>query len=143
MCFTGPLARQWDHPLVAAVVTIHGPGLLAQLAARVAEIGCLLREMQDFDPSVCDDNRSQSKFSSASGLSIVEAARGRLVHRVELDEGRVVRYQILAPTEWNFHPEGPLVQGLLGRQAGDDPKARARLLVTALDPCVACHIEGP
>ncbi len=142
-CFTGPLARQGDHPLVAELVARHGRGLLAQLAARVVEMGRLLREMQDFGPHLCDDAESQSTAVSSSGLAIVEAARGRLAHRVELDEGSVKRYQILAPTEWNFHPEGPLVQGLLGRPAGADPQGRARLLVTALDPCVACHIEGP
>jgi hypothetical protein len=142
-CYTGPLARLEDHPLVAGIVASHGRGLLAQLTARVVEMGRLLREMQDFGSGLCDDYSSQSKSSGANGLAIVEAARGRLVHRVELNEGKVMRYQILAPTEWNFHPQGPLVQGLLGRPAGADPKARARLVVAALDPCVACHIEGP
>ena len=52
-------------------------------------------------------------------------------------------YAIVAPTEWNFHPEGALVRGLVG-SAADDAATLARathLLVQALDPCVACEVE--
>jgi hypothetical protein len=138
---TGPLARQRYHPVVAAIVDASGQGLLAQLAARVVELGCLLREMWEYARGLCDDHLACHQ--ATGGMAIVEAARGRLVHRVEQSEGIVTRYQILAPTEWNFHPRGPLVQGLLGRPAGDNPKARVTLLVAALDPCVSCQIEGP
>ncbi|HXP97091.1 MAG TPA: nickel-dependent hydrogenase large subunit [Telmatospirillum sp.] len=98
--FTGPLARQQHHPVVAAVVGAFGRGLLAQLAARVIELERLMREMQDFADGLCDDNPSQFMASShAHGVAIVEAARGRLAHRVEIKDGRVTRYQILAPPE--------------------------------------------
>jgi hypothetical protein len=141
LCFTGPLARLSDHPLVGHITAEHGRGLLAHLAARVIEMGVLMREMQDFGLGLCDDYSSQLKSAGSPGMAVVEAARGRLAHRVELSEGRVMRYQILAPTEWNFHPDGVLAQGLLDRPTGQNPEARARLLVTALDPCVACQIE--
>jgi Ni,Fe-hydrogenase I large subunit len=141
--FTGPLARQQHHPVVAALIGAFGRGLLAQWGARVVELERSMREMQEFADGLCDDNPSQFIAAApARGLAVVEAARGRLAHRVEISDGHVTRYQILAPTEWNFHPQGPLAQGLLGRSAGDDPKARARLVVAALDPCVACRIEG-
>ena len=56
----------------------------------------------------------------------------------------VVDYQIVAPTEWNFHPDGALVRGL-DRHGGDRRRRtllrRARLAVHALDPCVACRVE--
>ena len=53
-------------------------------------------------------------------------------------------YAIVAPTEWNFHPEGALVRGLVGRDGrrrGDAAAREANLLVQALDPCVACEVE--
>jgi hypothetical protein len=53
-------------------------------------------------------------------------------------------YKILAPTEWNFHPEGPLTRGLLGArvaEAAAPPVRRAvALLATALDPCVGFEL---
>jgi len=56
---------------------------------------------------------------------------------------RVEAYRIVAPTEWNFHPDGALVRGLIDRPAADaDTACRdAALLVQALDPCVAYAIE--
>jgi coenzyme F420-reducing hydrogenase alpha subunit len=77
------------------------------------------------------------------GLAIVETARGRLVHRVELEGTRVCRYQVLAPTEWNFHPNGPLIRGLRGI-AVESPQAlteQAAMAVMALDPCVGYTIS--
>lgn len=131
---TGPLARQADHPLVSALLHMHGASIATRLAARLTELSWALQEpaplMQDWISS------------PASGLGTVEAARGLLAHRVELeDDGRVKRYQILAPTEWNFHPTaGPLVSGLVGAPA-EDLERRARLLVHALDPCVAYSVS--
>ena len=136
---TGVLARRAAHPLVAA----QGRGLMAHLAARLVELALCLREMHDFADALCEDAGllPVPKAADGHGLGIVEAARGRLVHRVELQEGKVSRYQILAPTEWNFHPEGALVRGLVGQPAGLDPVWRVRLLVTAFDPCVAYTIR--
>jgi Ni,Fe-hydrogenase I large subunit len=52
-------------------------------------------------------------------------------------------YQIVAPTEWNFHPQGSLSQMLHGLQALDETELRqqAQALITALDPCVAYQLE--
>lgn len=72
------------------------------------------------------------------GLAQLEAARGRLVHRVELVDGRIGRYQIVAPTEWNFHPHGPVATGLRKLPNVDDTALRlaAGLLISGVDPCV-------
>jgi coenzyme F420-reducing hydrogenase alpha subunit len=73
----------------------------------------------------------------------VDTARGLLVHRARATGDRVTDYAIVAPTEWNFHPQGALVRGLDGLFA-DDERALVRaadLVVQALDPCVACSVE--
>lgn len=81
----------------------------------------------------------------APGLIKVQAARGDLVHRVELSHDvatKVKQYQIIAPTEWNFHPQGSLVSMLKGVIV---PKERLMLLlekmILAIDPCVAYDIQ--
>jgi hypothetical protein len=79
------------------------------------------------------------------GLAWVEMARGLLVYQVGLDPHdptRVAACQALAPTEWNFHPEGVAAQALsaLPARATDTP-AKATLLMAALDPCVPFRLE--
>lgn len=77
------------------------------------------------------------------GLAWVEMARGLLIHQVALDESpAVVRScQVLAPTEWNFHPEGLVARTLAGLPAhAPDLRARVRGLMAAFDPCVPFDI---
>lgn len=70
-----------------------------------------------------------------------EMARGLLLHWVKMDElGCVADYRVLAPTEWNFHPQGALAVALSALQA-DDVRA-AQCLAAAFDACVPCRIDG-
>ena len=78
------------------------------------------------------------------GRALVETARGVLMHEIELDGERIADYLIVAPTEWNFHPQGPLAGWLTGRDATDPETLRAfaARAVAALDPCVRWELEG-
>lgn len=77
------------------------------------------------------------------GRALAETARGLLMHEIALDGERIADYFIVAPTEWNFHPQGPLAGWLTGRDAGDreELKAFTARAVAALDPCVRWELE--
>jgi hypothetical protein len=141
---TGPLARMCSRAPVAALINRHGSGLLARLAARLLELLELPTMMRGRWRDEPGSWRVEA-FSPAPGigLAVVETARGRLAHRVELSGDRVRRYQVLAPTEWNFHPEGPLVCGLINLSAEDRATLRrhATMTVMALDPCVGYRVN--
>jgi coenzyme F420-reducing hydrogenase alpha subunit len=150
---TGPLARQAGHPLIADLTARHGTGLAAHFAARLVELAGLPRRLAalaagptgtgptgNTGPSPRPASGADHASSGQAGAAAVETARGRLIHRVVLAGDRIADYCILAPTEWNFHPAGPVARGLEGAPAGADPAARARLLVAALDPCVPATI---
>lgn len=138
---TGPLARQSRRPLMALLMGQYGTGLMPRFSARMMEMAAALREAADLAHDLCADSGGQPMMrSDGSGLGVVDAARGLLAHRVELREGVLSAYRILAPTEWNFHPDGPLARGLLGA-SGPDLEWRAALLAASLDPCVPFRIE--
>ena len=86
---------------------------------------------------------SGTSLADGVGLAQVQAARGLLVHRVALQAGRVADYRILAPTEWNFHPQGAAALGLATLPDADDETLQriGGLFVTALDPCVAYDLR--
>ncbi|WP_439672998.1 HoxV (plasmid) [Cupriavidus necator] len=84
-------------------------------------------------------------------LAWSEMARGLLLHRVRLERGgpepMIAEYQVVAPTEWNFHPRSAVAL-LLGRTpAALVPEQRCALerrigvLSAAFDPCVDFQIE--
>ncbi len=77
------------------------------------------------------------------GIGQKEAARGRVVHRVEMHGASVGRYQILAPTEWNFHPRGVVAAALARLPRGDVDALRrkADMLIKAVDPCVGYDLR--
>lgn len=73
------------------------------------------------------------------GLGWAEMARGLLVHQVTLssDGATVQRCRVLAPTEWNFHPQGEVAQRLSALDAlAPEVHQQVNLLMAAFDPCV-------
>lgn len=141
---TGALARTLGHPLVAAAHARYGNAVPARMVARLTELAMLIDRLagaatEGAAPAWVD----AFAVDDGEGLAAVQTARGLLLHRAQVADGRVTAYQIVAPTEWNFHPAGALVRGLEGAEAPDrtDLASTARLAVQALDPCVACRVE--
>ncbi|MFO1312084.1 MAG: nickel-dependent hydrogenase large subunit [Burkholderiales bacterium] len=133
---TGAIVRMRSHPLVAAVIERDGLTAAARMTARLAELAHLVA-------TGALPHAEGFSSSAGEGVGAVETARGFLLHQARIAGGRVADYRILAPTEWNFHPQGALARGLSGMTARDgaDVERLARIAVHALDPCVACVIE--
>lgn len=135
---TGALARVAEHPLLDQLSVCYGPGLLVRLVARLVETARICVQL---DTEHADTIGTITSFKG--GLGTAEAARGRLYHRIRVRDGAISRYRLLAPTEWNFHPRGPVAQALRGIEIDDRDVARqqADLLIHAIDPCVAYEIH--
>ena len=133
---TGPLARRARHPLVSAYTRQHGNTVAARFVAQLVDLA-------EWLAATDVETVHQHEVSPGVGLGLAETARGLLIHQAEVCDGRVQRFRIVAPTEWNFHADGALSQGLVGRLAADGAHARrdAVLLAQALDPCVAFSVE--
>lgn len=142
---TSAFTRHSSHPLLRDLAKEDGNGLLPRLTARLVELAELIGEIRSGCEALQDgdDNQPIAEIASGIGISQVEAARGRLVHRVELEGGLVANYQIVAPTEWNFHPRGVLVESLYGMPADSvaSLKSIADLLISAIDPCVGYRLR--
>jgi Ni,Fe-hydrogenase I large subunit len=141
---TGALARMQDEPLVAAMRASFGNAVVTRIVARLTELALLIEEVDATTMRAATPPRIQRlALEDGEGASAVETARGLLLHRAIVHDDRVVDYQIVAPTEWNFHPEGALVRGLEGSEVEDERRLlrAATLAVHALDPCVAFRLE--
>ncbi|WP_100176597.1 nickel-dependent hydrogenase large subunit [Bradyrhizobium nitroreducens] len=111
----------------------------ARLKARIAEIGQLCAWLDHGATDLEEGVVASYRLGAGKGAAAVECARGRLYHAVALDgEGRIVNFEFLAPTEWNFHAHGPLVRNLKGATlaAGRQGQDAVRALVGSFDPCV-------
>jgi len=134
---TGPWARLRHDPSTNAAQTCW-----SRLSARWIELLEIVRFGSE--PISLADPPLLSCGALALGghqaIAWCEMARGLLLHWLRLDDhGRVQDYQVLAPTEWNFHPQGGLAQALSALGSQDTESARA--LAAAYDACVECSVS--
>jgi len=87
---------------------------------------------------------------AAQGAGLTEAARGSLGHWVSIENGRINRYQIIAPTSWNFSPRdaagtpGALEAALVGAPmdtADSQDSVAVQHIVRSFDPCMVCTVH--
>ncbi|MEF8701419.1 MAG: nickel-dependent hydrogenase large subunit [Candidatus Accumulibacter sp. UW20] len=131
---TGALARCPNNR--AAV----GGAFAARWLARLAELETWAADTQQIGTG---GTASAVPVAPGIGRAVVETARGLLMHEVVLEDDRVADYRIVAPTEWNFHPQGPLSGWLIGRPCADQAELLgfAAQAVAALDPCVRWELR--
>lgn len=123
----------------------------ALLGSRIAE---LIRLSLDGAPGPVGNGwlcTGTLAVAPGQGLAWVEMARGVLIYQVELDAAgdaaapRVRACQVVAPTEWNFHPCGAVAHEVAALDAGasdGEQERRVRLLMAAFDPCVSFEREA-
>jgi len=138
---TGALSRLQSHPLIISVLKSQRR-VAARFVSRLLELAKILTELGS--DNTTQSHRVGSKgFSEGVGGSWVETARGLLMHRIEIQGAKIVDYRILAPTEWNFHPQGRLIKELRSLEARsvDELEKRASMVCLSMDPCVGFDIE--
>jgi hypothetical protein len=141
---TGVLARTQHHRLVEAMMRRCAHPVALRLLARTVELALLLHKLIEPPESSADPGRVQAfAISHGDGMAAVQTARGLLLHRARIVDDRVAQYQIVAPTDWNFHPRGAAASALMTLAANDAEalERRATMMVQAFDPCVAYRIE--
>lgn len=148
----GALARQLvdGSALAAALVAPSGGTHVAgRVVMRLVETARVLLAMERWVDSLergapfCVEG---SMPTDGSGVGLVEAARGSLGHWMTVRGGRITRYQIIAPTTWNFSPRdaagspGPLEGALEGIRVGDEGALSVAVqhVVRSFDPCMVC-----
>jgi coenzyme F420-reducing hydrogenase alpha subunit len=123
----------------------EGNGLAPRLTARLADLTLSLASLETaLRSGEADESSSGCEAGSDAGYGVVESARGRLYHLAQISSrGRIGAYRILAPTEWNFHANGPFVANVLGARLPRGGRGRLSLerLAALFDPCVGFEVS--
>lgn len=148
----GALARQVvdGHPLLRDLVTGQGGSVTARVVARLLELARVVPLMENWVRELVPGEPFCHQGvlpDEAQGVGLVEAARGSLGHWLSIRRGRIERYQIIAPTTWNFSPRdtagvpGALEQALVGIAVGDGAAPTMHHVVRSFDPCMVCTVH--
>jgi Ni,Fe-hydrogenase I large subunit len=85
---------------------------------------------------------------SCRGFGQHEAPRGSLGHWVEIEDGAIRNYQVIAPSTWNGGPRdaagqrGPYEAALIKHPVADPDKPLELLrTIHSFDPCLACAVQ--
>ena len=135
---------------------------LGRTAARGIETVLLARRMNTWYNAFVDRIRSgdtqtftKDKWdpdtwpAQAQGYGYLDAPRGALGHWVQIENGRISRYQCVVPSTWNAGPRdpqgvaGPYEAALTDNHPLVDPERPIEILRTihSFDPCMACGVH--
>lgn len=166
VCELGPLARMVSNcvqgdarakELVDSVLRQVGAdasalfSVLGRHAARALEAKLVADAMVDWllalkpdEPNIVDSEIPDK----SEGAGLTEAPRGSVGHWINIDEGKIARYQVITPTAWNASPKddkgqpGAVEQALIGTKVKDkDNPFELVRIVRAFDPCLACSVH--
>lgn len=146
----GALARQVvdGHPLALALAAEGG--VRARIAGRLLEVARTQIALERILEAVRPEARFMAEVTlkDGAGVGLVEAARGSLGHWLTVEKGRITRYQIIAPTTWNFSPRdadgvaGPVEAALVGCAVGaEETPLSVQHVVRSFDPCMVCTVH--
>ncbi|MBB3104819.1 nickel-dependent hydrogenase large subunit [Azomonas macrocytogenes] len=95
--------------------------------------------LQTLPPVAC---MAQPVLEAGEGMALVKTARGWLLQRIRVERGRIAEWQIIAPTDWNFHADGLLRRQLRGiRVPVEQAETLVHELVLSMDPCLDFEVK--
>ncbi|MEN6333842.1 MAG: nickel-dependent hydrogenase large subunit [Phycisphaerales bacterium] len=142
----GPLARMYVNGDYR-----NGISVLDRLAARVLETKKVADAMDGWLNQLVVGQpvyQYAANPNNTSGIGLTEAPRGALGHWTRIVSGRIDRYQVITPTNWNASPKddfeqrGPIEQALVGTPVADLTQPIEVLrIIHSFDPCLSCAVH--
>lgn len=107
---TGPIARMMisKNSLIRDFHRRSKDSTLTRIVARVSEIAHLLKRTHyllnslNLNEPSCRNPKIPFSDITSSGIGVVEAARGTLIHKINIKKGLITSYDIITPTVWNL-----------------------------------------
>jgi hydrogenase large subunit len=150
----GALARQAvdGQKLIRDLLRQGGGSVTARVVARLVEIARIVLAMESWAKRLTPKEPFCATVEmppEGAAFGLVEAARGSLGHWIRLKHGRILNYQIVAPTTWNFSPRdaagqrGALEMALIGApvRPGESDPVSVQHVVRSFDPCMVCTVH--
>lgn len=145
---TGPLARAVisNRDFIKQIHKNFDDSVFTRVIARIDELGFLLFETYNMislvdisQPSYIKPKISLKNISSAHGLGVVEACRGSLFHKVNIENGLIKSYDVITPTVWNLGPQKHKQKGIAQKAIIGTPSIDiAKIVLRSFDVCSVC-----
>ena len=146
----GPLARMMiaKDALIRDFHRRFKDSTLTRVVARMSECAHLLRRTRelllhvelDMPSFIAPKSNVHELFSE--GIGIIEAARGTLIHKVDVRYGQIHAYDIITPTVWNlgngdYHNPSIAQKAIMGLESVE----KADFVFKSFDVCSVCTTQ--
>jgi uptake hydrogenase large subunit len=145
------LAHQTKDFLIKDAMDKMGPSVFLRTLARVHEAPMLYDNIDTWlrEIRLDDEFYIKPEERDGKGFGATEAARGALAHWIEIKNGVIENYQVMAPTTWNVGPNdeagksGPIESALEGIEIEDanDP-VEVGMVARSFDSCLVCTVHA-
>ncbi len=139
---TGPLARTMirGDTFVKQLHRRYKDSLTTRIFARIYEAAQLLQYIKN-NLSTLDLSQEsviEASFRDGKASIAIEAARGSLIHAVEIENQRIKNYSIITPTQWNLSNGSKLNLSLIQKALLGAPCEYTDLIFRTFDICSVC-----
>nr|MCU0636671.1 nickel-dependent hydrogenase large subunit [Gemmatimonadaceae bacterium] len=144
-------AHQTKDPLVLDMLKRQGPSIFLRSFARLHEIVRLWTYVDTWLTQIDLDKEFYIPpvERDGQGFGATEAARGALAHWIEVEDGKIKNYQMMAPTTWNVGPRdgkerpGAIEAALTGIPI-ENPKdpVEVAMVCRSFDSCIVCTVHA-
>ncbi len=145
------LDHQIQDPLFLDIMDKKGPSVFTRALARMHEAPRIYNYVMEWLGQIDLDGEFYVKPTErdGKGWGATEAARGALAHWIEVEDGIIKNYQVMAPTTWNVGPQdddenaGPIEAALEGTEIEDphDP-VEVGMVARSFDSCLVCTVHA-
>lgn len=143
---SGPLARALigEREGIAVLYQQYSDSAQTRLCARmdetvklISDVRYLLKNLDLSQPSFITPTAIEN--ISGTGIGIIEAPRGSLIHQATIEKGKIASYSIITPTQWNLG-NGTEQKLAIAQRAmiGAESIAKASLIFRTFDVCSVC-----
>lgn len=145
------LPHQIKDPLFGDIIRKMGPSVFVRSLSRMHEMTSLYNNINEWLGQIKLDDEFYIKpvERDGQGFGASEASRGALAHWIDIQDGVIKNYQIIAPTTWNVGPKdtndnpGAIESALMGLEIEDenDP-VEVGLVARSFDSCLVCTVHA-
>ena len=145
---TGPLARAIisNRKFIKELHKSFDDSVFTRVMARVDEMAFLINDTKSLiskidllENSFIKPKLSLNDIEKASGISVTEACRGSLYHKIDIENGKIRAYDVITPTVWNLGPSNKKEKGIAQKAIIGSPNIEiAKIVLRSFDVCSVC-----
>jgi len=145
---TGPMARALvgGRKFIKAIHKEYDDSAYTRVMSRMDEVAYLLQRCKKIiksidisEPSYIQPQVKLKDIPYSKARGVVEAARGSLMHEVEIEKGKIKSYNLITPTVWNLGPGSKTKPGTAQKAIiGSKSIQEATITLRSFDVCSVC-----